>query len=363
MTKDERAAYQLELRGAAKRLGLSSRGDIEARIVQHLTERVRGWMGAHGQPDNLGDLLELVATSLDLEIVEIHSDDDLDALLERIPPTREPVFAVLATELDDRTDAIVLQRQHRADPSEMPYLAVVNCKGWHRFRSYFSKWHEIVHLLLDGAQLRFAFRTTPIEHKHPEEVLVDKIAGVLAFHPDIFEPVLSKEIARAGRLTFDVVDKVRQQVAPDASRHSTLLACIRHCSQPVCLFKVVLGLKKREERQLFDLLAGLNEEKVPTEKPRVREPSASPALRRLGIRLHSNMEVPRASVVMSMFETPTSPSCDGRERLEIWRTSSSGPVGRGPAHVEARRFGEQLWCLLTCLPGVRDAGACRVLSS
>ena len=34
----------------------------------------------------------------------------------------------------------------------MPYLAVINCRGWHHARRYFSKWHEVVHLLLDGKQ-------------------------------------------------------------------------------------------------------------------------------------------------------------------------------------------------------------------
>src|SRR5262249_12993533 len=86
----------------------------------------------------------------------------------------------------------VHQRQNRAD-WEMPYLAVINCRGWHRSRRYFSKWHEVIHLLLDGRQLRFAFRKRAAERKHPEEVLVDKIAGELAFHPDLFGPVFQAE--------------------------------------------------------------------------------------------------------------------------------------------------------------------------
>ena len=73
--------------------------------------------------------MERVATSFSIEIVEIHDDSDIKALLTRIPPTREPVLARLAAELDDSTDAIILQRQNRAD-WEMPFLAVINCRGW-----------------------------------------------------------------------------------------------------------------------------------------------------------------------------------------------------------------------------------------
>ena len=152
----ERLAYQRELIAAAKRLGLPARGDIERSLIRHATETIRTWISAHGRPKNLSGLLDKVATSFSVEIVEIHTEADIAALLKRIPPTREPVLARLAAELDDSTDAVILQRQNRAD-WEMPYLAVINCRGWHRSRRYLSKWHEVIHLLLDGKQLRFAF--------------------------------------------------------------------------------------------------------------------------------------------------------------------------------------------------------------
>ena len=105
----------------------------------------------------------------------------------------------------------------------MPYLAVINCRGWHKSRRYFSKWHEVIHLLLDGKQLRFAFRKRAAKRKHPEEILVDKIAGELAFHPDLFGPVFQTELEAAGRLTFEVVERVlwRSLRMPVANPHST----------------------------------------------------------------------------------------------------------------------------------------------
>jgi hypothetical protein len=345
----ERLAYERELIAAAKRLGLPARGDIERSLIRHATETIRTWIAAHGRPKNLSDLLDKVATSFSVEIVEIHSDADIEALLKRIPPTREPVLARLTAELDDSTDAIILQRQNRAD-WEMPYLAVINCRGWHRSRRYFSKWHEVIHLLLDGKQLRFAFRKRAAKRKHPEEVLVDKIAGELAFHPDLFGPVLLSELEAAGRLTFDVVERVRAEIAPDASRESALYACVRHCPEPVFFLTAKLGYKNSERRQLDDLLSGLDDANPPEAKLRVKSSSPNDAASRSGIRFHENMQVPGASLVSAAYNGPID-RADGQESLEIWQTSDGGPIGRGRLGIEALRRGDEVWCLVRLYSG------------
>jgi len=340
----ERLAYQRELIAAAKRLGLPARGDIERSLIRYATDTIRTWIAAHGRPKNLSDLLDKVATSFSIEIVEINTDADIAALLKRIPPTREPVLARLAAELDDSTDAVILQRQNRAD-WEMPYLAVINCRGWHRSRRYFSKWHEVIHLLLDGKQLRFAFRKRAAKRKHPEEVLVDKIAGELAFHPDLFGPVFRAELESAGRLTFDVVERVLAEIAPDASRESALYACVRHCPDPVFFLRARLLYKNSEKRQLDDLLSGLDDVNLPQPKLRVLSSSPNDAARRIGIRFHENMQVPETSLVSQAFNGSRD-RVDGQEHLEIWQTSSGGPIGHGRLYIEARRRGDDVWCLM-----------------
>lgn len=340
----ERLAYQRELIAAAKRLGIPARGDIERSLIRHATETIRTWIAAHGTPKNLSDLLRNVATSLCIEIVEIHSDSDIKALYKRIPPTREPVLARLAAELDDSTDAVILQRQNRAD-WEMPYLAIINCRGWHHSRRYFSKWHEVIHLLLDGRQLRFAFRKRAAKRKHPEEVLVDKIAGEVAFHPDLFGPAFQAELEVAGRLTFEVVERVRAKIAPDASRESALYACVRHCPEPLVFLKGRLLYKNSERRQLDNRLRALNLVDLPQSKLRVLSSSGNDAATRLGIRFHENMQVPETSLVSRAFNGPKD-RVEGRESLDIWQTSSGGPIGHGRLNIEARRRGDEVWCLV-----------------
>lgn len=343
-TASERLAYQGELIAAAKRLGIPARGDIERSLIRHAIQTIRTWITAHGTPKNLSDLLNNVATSFAIQVIEIHSDADIEALLTSIPPTREPVLARLAAELDDSTDAIILQRQNRAE-WEMPYLAIINCRGWHRSRRYFSKWHEVIHLLLDGNQLRFAFRKRAAKRKHPEEVLVDKIAGELAFHPDLFGPVFQTELEAAGRLTFEVVEEVRAKIAPDASRESTLYACLRSCPEPLFFLKARLLYKNSEKRQLDDLLSGLNGIKLPRRRLRVLSSSTNDAAARLGIRFHDNMQVPEVSLVSRAFNHPEA-RVQGREPLDIWQTSSGGPIGHGRLSIEARRRGDEVWCLV-----------------
>lgn len=344
----DRLAYQRELVAAARRLGLPARGDLERSLINHATETIRAWIAAHGRPKDLCELLERVAISFSVEIIEIHDDSDITALLKRIPPTREPVLARLAAELDDSTDAVILQRQNRAD-WEMPFLAVINCRGWHRSRRYFSKWHEVIHLLLDGKQLRFAFRKRAAKRKHPEEVLVDKIAGELAFHPDLFGPVFQSELEASGRLTFDVVERVRAEIAPDASRESALYACVRHCPEPVFFLTAKLGYKNSERRQLDDLLSGLDAN-LPEAKLRVRSSSPNDAASRSGIRFHENMQVPGASLVSAAYNGPVH-RADGQESLEIWQTSDDGPIGRGRLGIEALRRGDEVWCLVLLYSG------------
>jgi hypothetical protein len=358
VTSDERDAYQRELRVAAKRLGLPAHGNIEIALVRHATEAVDALL-SKCSPANLSELLEHAATSLGLEIVEVHGDHDLQSLLERIPPTREPALARVRMELDDRTDAVVLQRQN-PEPWERRYLAVINCRSWHAHRRYFSKWHELVHLLLEGRQLRLEFRRTSVERKHPEEILVDKIAGELAFYSPIFVPILLEEIGENRRLTFAAIDRVRQRIAPEASWHATLLATVRQSPQPIYAIRAQLGLKKSEERQAKDLLSTVTE--PPTAKLRVREAIANPAAEVLGIRVHLNMEVPADSVAAKAFDSPSGTIQSGREDLGLWRTSG-GPIGQGPLSVEGVRRGDDLWCLLHFTPATAGNAARRQSTS
>jgi len=346
----QKIAYEQELKKVTRRLGLALRGDLEQAILDYCKKQIERWVVAHGQPETLTELLALVATSLGITFDEIHDDGDLAALLVRIPPQQEPIMARLNTEFDDKTDAVTIRRDHR-EPWEQPFLAVINCRGWHGFRRYFSKWHEAAHRLIAGQQLQFAFRRTPVPElrREPEEVLVDKVAGALAFYPSIFEPVLQKELERCGRLSFEVVDETRRKVAPDASREATLRACLSYCPASLWFLKCSMGLKKDEERQLCQIRLLPDEIGRPLPKLRVRDVASSPASMTSGIRIHQNMQVPVSSIVAKAFHNPFQMVHEGTEQLELWQTSSGGPIGYGTLEIEAVRVDDEVWAIL-CLP-------------
>ena len=232
MSRTRDGTYELELKRVAEELRLGSVGNFEDMIVQHCLTRLRAWVAAHGTSPTLSDLANGFAASLDLRITEVRSEDDIDAVLEEVAPVQEAVIGDLRTEFGGDTDAITIRRLD-PKPWHRECWAIINCQGWHEYRRYWSKWHEIVHRLLDGQQLAFAFRRTRQDRPEPGEALVDRVAATLAFFPDMFEPIVREEYAREGRFTFDVIDRVRQRIAPDASREATVHACLQYVPSPV----------------------------------------------------------------------------------------------------------------------------------
>jgi len=353
VTKEERQAYQKELQRVAKQHCLPASGNVEETIVQHFVVKLARWITAHGQPQTLTELLDYVAASLGMSFEEIRSDADLEDFLKRFPPHREPVMARVEAEFDDNTEAVTIHRS-RHEPWERPFLSVINCRGRHHSRRYFSKWHEAVHRLVEGEQLQFAFRHTPLKElrKGPEEVLVDRIAAALAFYPGMFEPVFFQEYRRAGRLSFSVMDGIRELIAPDASRQSTMLACIKSCPSPVWYICCGLGYKREEARVLRTLQEPLlpNQDSWPQPKLRVKEAAGSPAALDLGIRIHPNMRVPDSSAVAKAFLDIWGSTHTSIETLESWETSSGGPIGLGTVEVEAFRSDDLVLAIMHLIP-------------
>ena len=336
LSRTRNGAYESELKRVANELRLRPTGNFEDMIVEHCLSRLRTWVAAHGTPRTLSELANEFAASLDLRITEVRTEGDIDAVLEEVAPVQKAVIGELKTELGGDTDAITVRRLDPR-PWDREYWAIINCHGWHEFRRYFSKWHEIVHRLLDGQQLAFAFRRTTANSLEPAEALVDRVAATLAFYPDMFEPVVREEFTREGRLTFDVIDSVRQRIAPDASREATANACLRHIPSPVWFLQGHVALKASEVRRLNNPQMSFFPEAPPEAKLRVRNSSSSPLAEELGIRFHPNMRVPESSVVTLGFRDVWGEPTQGTETLDTWDTSSGGPIGYGEIHLGARR--------------------------
>ncbi|MBM4432798.1 MAG: hypothetical protein FJ025_02205 [Chloroflexi bacterium] len=347
MAKRNQLAYENELVRVANNLKLNKRGNIEAAIKEYCRRKLAGWIKAHGQPKTLTELLGLFVASLNMDFVEISDEADIKNLLERIPPSREPVMARLESELDDETDAITIQRT-ACESWERPFLAIINCRNWHSRRAYFTKWHEIVHRILEGQQLRMAFRKTRAYRPDPEEVLVDRVAASLAFYPEIFRPFIEQELASTGKLTFDGADRVRQEAVPEASLQSTVIACLDCCPHPMWFIVCGMGYKRDEERRLSSKQGRLfpDERGLPQQQLRIQQVGSNSPATDLGIMPYQNMRVPHSSIVTRAYNDPFGLTHHGIESLSDWETSASGPIGYGEVEVEAFRRDDEVWALL-----------------
>ncbi len=338
MRRDYRSAYIRETERTAQRLGLPSHGPAaDSAIVEYCRRQVSLLTAEHGLPSTAGELLERVAGCLDVEFVEIHSDEDLTHLLDRIPLQAEPALVRVATEFDDETDAITIRRLS-PQPWERRYLSVINCQGRHFSRRYFTKWHELAHRLVDGEQLALAFRQTTVERKEPGEILVDKVAGELAFFPDIVSSPVHGILRNFG-VTFEAVEELRQSVVMEASRQATALALIRYAGFPAWYLRCAVNMKPTESRTASHL-KGIAK---PVPKLRVIEVSPNAEAIRLGIRIHQWMRVPESSLVSLAHKSGLDQI--GTEQLDEWETSTGGPVGYGRLLVDAKVLGDDVYAL------------------
>ena len=236
----------------ANDLGLKRLSNAEMAIRNYCLKKVKGIVATFGEIKDLNQLLDVVSSHLKMKFEEIHDDEDLELIARKYMEKKELIFSRLHQELDESTDGLLV-RLHNAKPWEPKYVAVINCRGNKIWRAYFSKWHEVSHMLTTPpTQMTFQFRRTPSFKKAVKEQIVDRVAGDLAFYEEIFYPALAKEIAIEGRLTFSVIENLRENVCNGASRESTLRGAIRQVPVPQLLVIAGLGYKKDEERLLWD---------------------------------------------------------------------------------------------------------------
>src|SRR5262249_33230861 len=109
---------------------------------------------------SLSDLLAAVAGEVDTIFEEVRTTEDLRKIQAKYVSKGERGFANLESELRGRSDyAITIRRLHR-ESWEPQFVSVIDCRGEKVFRSYFSKWHELAHLLTLTPQMRLVFRRT-----------------------------------------------------------------------------------------------------------------------------------------------------------------------------------------------------------
>lgn len=326
-------------------LGLRPTADPVADIRAFCRKRLRAVLREF-RCSTLRELLDTATAHLDTLFVEIRSDEQLAQVKREYVAKGEVVFATLDKELGPETFAITFRRR-RALPGERSFVSVIDGRGEKAWRAYFSKWHELAHLLTltDQARLSFCRTHSDPERRDPEEALMDVLAGDAGFFLDLVTPHAT------GPLTFDGVASLREQLCPEASDQASLIGFVRAWPQPVLLLRAQPALKKAEEAGRAQ--ASFAFRTPPSPALRAVQVTANDPATAAGLSIPLNMRVPEKSVIYRVF-SGSEQIGEADEDLSWWTSSDGGRLSEFPVDVTARRKGDHIQVLL--LPGQMAAG-------
>lgn len=238
-------------------------------------------------------------------------------------------------------------------PGRRMYVAIVDARGVRESRAYFTGWHEISHLIVTPPQLSFEGegfrRSIPVDKtKDPVESTVDAVAGDLAFYAPFVVPVLQTELANTGQLTFEVIERMRDHVVPEASFYSAAIAAARLAPTPVLLVHVRRAYKKAERRELAsgqtDLGLALPKTDV---RPKLRVVDVIPGGPGSDLAIFKNMRVPEQSILTHVHEAHGEVTLQADENQSWWETTSDGFLPALPLSVQATRRGGHVYGLIS----------------
>jgi hypothetical protein len=320
-------------------LGIKPSGDPIREIVRFCEKRIRRFLRDFPDCLTLSQLLEISASKLGTRFEEVRSDDQLDAVRGRYLRQGERAFASLHEELSPNVFGVTFKRLNRKS-WELPYVSVIDCRGDKQFRSYYTKWHELGHLLILTDQMRLAFRRTHfgLEEKDPEEALVDVIAGAFGYLPDLVRPLAE------GQPSFDQIEKIRLKLCPESSQLASLIGIAKAWPTSCILLQAQMALKRGERRDLAQGTLGFQEK--PKELLRAVQVTPNDVARSSNFVIFPNMRVPERSVIYKVFAGETA---DGRavEDLSWWESSDGSQLPVAKVLVQARSAWDGVRALIT----------------
>ncbi len=322
----ERLNANATIRVLAHDLGLPSKVRPVQQISHFCEQRIARWLAELPGKHDATTILNIAAAKLSTTIIEVHTDVELIALQQRYVSQGEAGFAFLKSDFDSGVLGITLRLLKRKAFEPM-FVSVTNCIGRNSERAYFTKWHELVHLLTLTDQTRLAFKRTHIDcsQKNPEEALVDVVAGALAYHPKLLKPYAQK------RLSFALVDEIREKVFSVSSRQAALLGITHQWPKPCVLLRIELaGKHNSTSRELRAVMARPN-----------------PAAIDEGVIVIPKFRVPQDSIIWSAFHDGTLVTTDIQEPLELWTSSDGSQWSGGHFHVDIQSGHENMQVLLS----------------
>lgn len=322
--------HRYEIHTLARDLGIEKPSDPVRAILRHCEKRTLSILRDYPECSTLAELLSVMEARLDNELQEVRTDNELQEVRERYSRKGEVALAGLHDELAADVYGITFRRTARK-PWERQFVSIIDCRGEKQFRSYFTKWHELGHLLVLTDQRRLKFRRTHADRaelKDPEEALVDLIAGRIGFLARFVRPVAN------GSASFRSFEAVRLELCPEASKEASVIGIAAAWPTPCLLLQAEMAYKRGE--QAVAPQAGFGFHEPP--QPALRAVSAKPndAARGTGLVVYPNMRVPERSIIHKVFSGEL---YDGEadEDLSWWETRGGQQLPALAVRVGARR--------------------------
>jgi hypothetical protein len=312
------------IRTLAHDLGVRISTDPVTAIKGHCHQQVKQFLKEFKDCTTLTGLLALAAQKLGTTFRDVHSDADLRALVKEFAARKEPCAAFFEPELTHDVYGITFKLLN-AGKFDLPYISVIDCRGSKIHRAYFTKWHELGHLLILTDQRRFAFKRTHALHeiKSPEESMVDVIAGEFAYYEPMVRPYVK------GDLTFEAIDTARQALCPEGSYLSALFGLVKVWPVPCLLVEAKWATRRSgEESALRAVHVVIND-----------------LARAGGLQLHKHFRVPKRSVIHQAFDGSIH---DGTavEDLDWWQSSDGTQLQEQRIQVSTKRIGDTVYALM-----------------
>jgi len=320
-------------------LGLRMSEDPVRDILKFCEKRVRQFLREFPDCATLSEFLELAASKLGTRFEEVHSDDQMEDVRTRYLRQGEKSFATLHEELGTKVFGVTFRRTSKK-AWEPPFVSVIDCRGEKRFRSYYTKWHELAHLLILTDQMRLTFRRTHfgLDEKDPEEALVDVIAGAFGFFPELIRPQAH------GLPSFEKIESLRLRICPGASQQAATIGIAKAWPNPCILLRAEMALKRGERRALSQETLGFGGE--PTAVLRAVHVSPNDAARNMNLTIFPNMRVPERSVIFGVFSKQLADS-QALENLSWWESSDGTQLTDADVLVQARHSWDGVHALIT----------------
>lgn len=317
----------------ARDLGIGATDDPIAAVVKFCDRRVKNVLKTFPDCGTLTDLLDCVAAKLGTLFEIVTTDEDLRQIQQKYLLRGEKIFATLEQELSEDVFAITYRRNNR-EGWEPEFVSVIDSRGSKAARAYFTKWHELAHLLTLTDQLRLSFRRTHIaKGNSPEEALMEVIAGHFGFYGPFIKPRMG------GPISFGAIEALRREVCPEASQQSALIGIVKAWPHPCLLVNARLATKKGAalQRDLFP-------SKGSAASLRAVHVTVNEAARQDDLAIFENMRVPETSIIHRVFHEI--PHGEAVENLSSWETSKGFRLADRLVEVKATRSWQSVDALI-----------------